>query len=209
MLTRRLPLFAAALAIASVASRSAAAQPADPGDDDAPRAWTRPEVAIETSPVAPVLRGAALAGRVRFPDAPHAAFGAGIYAITLPQFFVNQEPDNQWEGWRVSIRPAAYVCADWFLRPNGTGFSLGAGLGVARFAISNEMYAGSTAYTALSAVPRGAYTWLLTDSLYVTGQLSVEIYAKIAGSAQLASRPFTPPTLQPMLGVQLGYIVMR
>ena len=168
-----------------------------------------PEVAIETSPIAPVFRGAALAVRLRPAGLPHVAFSAGLYGFTLPRFFVDQTAGNADLGWHVAIRPAGHVAADYYLRDQGRGAHVGVAVVLARFALTRDAIAGSTAYASLYAVPRVGYTQRIWRGLYVTPSIGIEFHAKVGGATQLGDRAFEPLRVQPTLGLQLGYVVTR
>ena len=174
---------------------------------DAAPAAAAPEIAVETSPLAPVFRGAGLAVRVRWPAQPRLAFGAGAYAFTLPAVFVDQIAGNADEGWRVAIRPAGHVSADYGLNARGTGVAFGLAVVLARFAITSDEVPGATAYTSLYAVPRVSYTQPLGRRLYLTPSLGVEFHVQVGGDTQLGDRTFEPLTIQPTVGLQLGYIL--
>ena len=146
---------------------------------------------------------------MRLAEVPHLAVSGGAYAFTLPSVFVDQIAGNEDEGWGVALRPAGYVAADYFFRDRGAGVSLGVAVVLARLVISNAASPGSTAYAALYAVPRVAYTTFVWRGLYLAPSLGVEFHAKVAGSTRLGSDSFEPVGVQPTLGLQLGYVFQR
>lgn len=162
-------------------------------------------VFIETNPLALAFRGASLGARVIVPAAPRWSFGGGAYAFTLPELFVDQLPGNADEGWDVAIRPAGYLSAERHLRDGGAGFGFGANLVVARFAIGNDATDDTTSFTQLYLVPRVSYTWLVWRDLYLQPSAGLELHVRLGGETTLGDLEFEPPTVQPLVGVVLGY----
>lgn len=168
------------------------------------------EVSLETSPVLPILRGASFTARAVHPGFPNLAVAADIRAFSYPHFFVNQFPDNQYKGWHVRARPSLHLIGDYYLRPNATGFALGLATGITRFQIDSDIYGGWQDFYTWSAIPRTSYTWFLTDDLYLTATVSLEVYAEVAGSSMIGDAgKFHMPRIQPMGGIQLGYVVLQ
>jgi len=193
MSLRTLSLFLAVVVVHGlVAPRSALGEPI--------------ELAVESSVVAPVMRGASLGGRLRFEGVPHLALGAGVYALTVPQFMIDGSANNEFEHWKVAVRPAVHLSADYFVRQNGTGFSAGITVGLARFVVSSDIVAGSTAFTSAYLLPRAAYTWFLADHWYINGWIGLQLDGQVAGSTQLGTRMFTPFGIMPQLNLNVGYV---
>jgi len=167
------------------------------------------ELAVETSVIAPVFRGASLSGRLRTFSLPHYALGAGISALSLPQVLVDGSSDNELKGWHVDLRPSGYVSVDYFVEPDGTGFAAGIALGVARYTLTSEIVSGRTSYVAVYALPRAAYTWFVTDSLYLEASVGLQLDAKVSGSTQLSTRRFVPFAVLPQANLNVGYLFAR
>lgn len=162
------------------------------------------QILVETTPLAPVFRGASVGARVVLEAAPRWSFGGGVYAFTLPDLFVDGIAGNADEGWQVAIRPAVYASIDRHLRDGAAGVGFGVSVVLARFAVGNDATSATTSFVSLYAVPRISYTWFVWSGLFVQASLGVELH--LPGDAPvLAGAEFQRPQLQPSPGVMVGY----
>ncbi len=158
---------------------------------------------VETQPMALAFRGASLGVQYQ---RGHWRAGGGGYFFSYPDFFVNQMSGNADEGWGVRVRPAVWVEGNYALREDGSGFSFGANVLLARLAITNSNVAGETSYQSLVVVPKVSYTFVVADHLSIMPYLGVELRNKVAGETQLGDMEFEPASFLPLLGLSVGVV---
>jgi len=160
----------------------------------------------ELNPLAYAFTGWSVGGTYQPATLKRWIFNTGAYGFQMPQFFVDQIPGNEDEGFELQIQLAFTIGADFHpWNRDRSGVALGISTVIANFQVTNEDEAGEADYSSLYVVPRASYTWFLFDRLYLMPWLGVEIHNKISGGTQVGSLDFEPMSIQFSPNISIGY----
>lgn len=163
-------------------------------------------LSVESNVLAFAFNGASAGVAYRPAADSRLLLGAGAYAFTLPDAFVEQIPGNEGAGFHLRIERALTVSADAYpWRRDRTGVSVGAALVVARFRATHDAEPGAATYTGGYVVPRVGYTRYLLGGLYATPWVGVEVHRRLSGSTDVGARSFSPMSVQFSPNVVFGY----
>jgi hypothetical protein len=137
----------------------------------------------------------------------HWQFGAGAYAMDFPDLFVDINPDNADEGWDVRLDSGIGLFGEYYLKPGGKGWLLGAQLAIQRYSVENsELSANETAFSNLLLMPYAGYRWYPTDSgLYLQPWAGLGVTGKISGSNDLGGDTYDVSPIIPFMTLHVGY----
>jgi hypothetical protein len=162
-------------------------------------------VMVETDPTTFVFGGFAAHARV-VPGQGHVAMGGGVYALNFPGFLVDMNPNDKGAGWNVRLQLGGALFGDYYFRPNGDGWFVGAEAALQQFHYTNDHAPGDATATNLVLMPRGGYQWRPFDAgFYVMPWVGLGYQTQIAGSRQVGPRTYDLFPVIPYAAVHVGW----
>ncbi|WP_022835753.1 hypothetical protein [Salisaeta longa] len=163
-------------------------------------------ISVEVNPLAYAFTGWSIGGTYQPSNLKRWVFNAGAYGFQMPEFFVDQIPGNEDEGFELQIQSAFTIGTDFHpWNRDRAGIAFGISTVIANFQVTNENEDGEADYSSLYVVPRASYTWFLFDGLYVMPWLGLEIHNKVSGRTQVGSLDFEPMSVQLSPNISIGY----
>lgn len=140
-------------------------------------------ISFETDPSTFLFKGYAFHIRIKPKNSTHFVVGAGIYALDMPDFLVDLNPDNKNKGWNVRIDNAIGLFGEYYLKQANKKWFIGTQVGIQNFKNTNDAIPNQeNKYTNLLLMPSLGYNWSpFKNGFYIKPWLGVGYTTKISG----------------------------
>jgi len=171
----------------------------------APARAERPDLRVDVEPVAYVLRGFSVHGRLALPWQPRLVAGVGAYGFDMPALMVDLAPGNRDEDWDVRLFLGTNVFADYFFGARrDEGWLAGGQLGVQHFRVRHE--GDEQTVVTLVVMARVGYEWHpWPRGFYFFPWLGAVYEPVIGGERSVAGDLYDVPPVLPYGAVELGW----
>lgn len=167
---------------------------------------TGPRLSVEIDPATFVFGGYSAHLRVQPKPAGNWLFGAGIYAMDLPDVLVDLKPENRDEGWEVRIDLAAGLFAEHYFTEVNERWFIGAQAGWQRFAVDRPASSTALRFENALLLGYGGYCWQPFDfPLYVKGWAGLGYTTKLSGESTREGQTYEVAPVTGFATFHLGY----
>jgi hypothetical protein len=161
---------------------------------------------LEIDPATFVFNGYSAHLRIKPKNSEHLLVGAGIYAMDMPDPFVNINKENRNKGWQVRINTGAGLFGEYHFKQVNRGFFGGGQLSIQEFKIENDNTAGSEKFSNVLVMPYGGYTFQPFDfPLYFKAWGGLGYTSKISGENKLGDLEYDISPISMFATLHIGY----
>lgn len=167
---------------------------------------SKPRLSVELDPATFLFKGFGLHLRLQPHADSHLLMGLGAYAMDMPRFLVDLNPDNKGQGWQVRLNQGYGFFVERYFREVNEKWFVGGQLGVQQFKLENEFEAGSSKYVNLLAMAYGGYVWRPFDfPLYFKPWAGIGYVPKIGGESHLGELGYSHSPITYFATLHVGY----
>ncbi len=161
---------------------------------------------IEVDPMTYLLKGYSVHLRIQPKNSEHLLLGVGLYAMDMPDPFVNMNSENKDAGWDVRINQGVGLFGEYHFSEVNSKFFVGAQLSIQEYKIEQESAAGSSKYTNALGMAYVGYTIKPFDNeLYFKPWAGIGYTEKISGSNELNGETYSIESMVPFATLHVGY----
>lgn len=161
---------------------------------------------LEVDPVTFVFGGYSAHLRVQPAGSDHLLLGAGVYAMNMPSFMVDLNPENKGQGWQVRLNQGIGLFGEYFLHEVNRKWFLGGQLGWQQYKVKREDLNGQAAYANLLLMGYGGYVWQpFTFPLYIKFWGGLGYSPQISGSSEVDGQTYQVAPVTFFGTFHLGY----
>lgn len=144
--------------------------------------------------------------RIQPKNSKHYLFGFGVYAMDLPDPFVNINKNNRDEGWKVRINQGYGLFGEHHFTEVNKKWFVGSQLSVQEFKIEKDFTDGNEKFTNLLFMVYGGYTWKpFKNNLYLKPWGGVGYTTKISGENTLGNNEYDISPISVFATLHIGY----
>lgn len=162
---------------------------------------------IETDPSTFLFNGYAAHIRFKPKNSKHLVYGAGVYAMDMPDFLVNLNEENRDKGWSVRINSAFGLFGEYYFKQPNSKWFVGLQLGVQNYKNSNENTPNADIeYSAVLIMPSIGYTWVpFKIPLYFKPWAGLGYTSKIDGENTIENLTYDIAPITSFITLHIGY----
>ena len=162
---------------------------------------------IEIDPTYFVQNGYSFHIRIKPSNVKHFVFGAGIYALDIPNAVVDLNSENSGKGWKVRLNTSYSLFGEYYLKEANTKWFVGLQTGIQNYVNSNEHIAEETCtYWNQLAMPYVGYSWFpFKFPLYIKPWAGLGYTSQISGSTTIKGVKYDISPIVPLVAVHVGY----
>lgn len=164
-------------------------------------------LSVEIDPVTFLLRGHSLHVRYQPMFSEHVLIGIGVYAMDLPDLYIDGNPNNRARGWQARIRSAYFLHGELYAKDANDGWFVGEQIGFQSFKVSNNQEVrGSASFNTVVALTYAGYSWHpYKGSLYIKPWIGLGVTGKIDGVNRVGAMAYDVAPLFPFFSFHVGY----
>lgn len=162
---------------------------------------------IETDPTTFVFRGYSAHLRIKPANWQHLVFGAGVYAMDLPDFFININAENKDKGWNVRINSAYALFGEYYFIEANSKWFLGLQTAIQDYKISNyNLDNEESKFSTFLIMPSIGYLWLpFKFPLYIKPWAGIGYTKKISGNNSVSNLTYDISPVTAFITLHIGY----
>jgi len=162
---------------------------------------------IETDPTTFVFNGYSAHLRIKPANWQHLVLGVGVYAMDLPDFFVNINAENKDKGWNVRINSAYALFGEYYFKEANSKWFAGIQTAIQDYKISNDNIANEESkYSTFLIMPSIGYTWLpFKFPLYIKPWAGIGYTKKISGNNSVSDLSYDISPVTAFITFHIGY----
>lgn len=162
---------------------------------------------IETDPSTFVLKGYAFHVRVKTKNAKHMVWGAGTYALDMPDIIVDLNANNKDAGWNVRINSAYSLFGEYYFKEANSKWFAGLQVGVQNYKNTNDFIPNKTSkYSNLLVMPSIGYNWQpFSFPMYLKPWMGIGYTTQLSGDNSIDEEEYNIAPLIPFLTLHIGY----
>lgn len=164
------------------------------------------KISIELDPATFLFKGYSLHLRIQPKNSDHHLFGVGLYAMDLPDVFVNLNELNKNKGWKARINLGYGLFEEYYFSEVNRKWFVGGQLSIQEFQIENENYTGFEKFSNILVMPYIGYSFIpFKNRFYIKPWGGVGYTSKISGVNSIQGDTYDIAPLTMFLTVHLGY----
>jgi len=170
-------------------------------------AGAEPSLSLETDPATFLFDGYSLHFRFSLPEsAPNWVFGAGIYAMDLPDPLRKMVITNADRDLDITLKHGYGLFSEYYLRSDYQGWFIGGQLGITQFELHNPSKGPDANYTTLLIMPRIGYRWVpFQNGFYLLPWAGIGYAPLLSGGTAVGERSYHRSGILPFATLHLGY----
>jgi len=164
------------------------------------------EISIEIDPATFAFNGYSAHLRIQLKNCDHLLFGAGIYAMDIPNAIVDFNSKNKDKGWDVRINQGYGLFAEHHFTEVNKKWFAGCQLAIQEYKIENENITGSEKFANSLLMAYGGYTWQPFDfALYIKPWAGIGYTSKVVGTNTPGNLEYDIAPITMFATLHLGY----
>jgi hypothetical protein len=161
---------------------------------------------LEIDPATFAFGGYSAHLRIQPKSCDHLLFGAGIYAMDMPDVFVDFNDENKDKGWKVRINKGIGLFAEHHFSEVNKKWFVGAQTSIQEFKIEKDFTEGSEKFSNFLVMAYGGYTLKpFKANIYFKPWAGVGYTAKIAGDNSLGGNEYNIAPISMFATLHIGY----
>jgi hypothetical protein len=161
---------------------------------------------LETDPATFVFNGYAAHLRIQPKNWDHILIGAGIYAMDMPSFMVDLNPENKDKNWDVRLNLGVGLFGEYHFTEVNKGWFAGTQVSIQEFKVENENLAGTASFTNALLMGYGGYSIQPFDiPLYFKAWGGLGYTSKISGENTLEGQTYDVAPITFFGTLHVGY----
>lgn len=165
-----------------------------------------PTFSVEIDPTTFVLHGFSAHIRIQPTSCDHLLFGAGIYAMDLPNLIVDFNKKNRAMGWDVRLNQGYGLFGEHHFTEVNKEWFVGAQISIQEYKIENKTLEGVERFSNVLLMGYGGYTLQPFDfNLYFKIWSGIGYSSKVAGRNILQNREYDISPITMVATMHIGY----
>jgi hypothetical protein len=164
------------------------------------------QISVEIDPVPYFNNGFALHTKLKLSNSDHFVIGMSIYAMNMPDAFIDANPKNKGNSWNVRLTSGYGFFGEYFFNKVNTKWFIGTLVNQINFQIENEAFNKKKSFATLAFVAYTGYSWSPFDfNMYFKFALGVGYTLKISGQNTIENRTYDINPLIILPAMHIGY----
>lgn len=164
------------------------------------------KLSLELDPATFIFKGFAVHLRIQPEGINNLLFGAGAYAMEMPDVIVNINKGNKDKGWSVRINQGYGLFGEYYFNEVNKKWFVGNQIGIQEYKIENKSTHGNEKFTNILFMGYAGYAWQPFDSnFYIKPWVGIGYTSKISGNNKLNNFEYDISPITMFATLHIGY----
>lgn len=164
------------------------------------------KISVEIDPVTFGFNGYSFHLRVQPKNCEHLLIGFGLYAMDMPEVFVDFNPTNKGKGWESRINKGFGLFAEHHFKEVNQKWFVGAQASLQEFKIENISIQGNAKHTNGLVMAYGGYSFQpFNFNLYIKPWAGIGYTSKLSGKNTLGGSEYDISPITMFATLHIGY----